>query len=77
MRSSWVAYPHAKRPLTQECPALAPPSLSGTMRTSSSPRISALKEQPTPQYAHVVMTDRVGAPIVSKVFSVRAPVGQA
>jgi hypothetical protein len=32
------------------------------MRTSSSPRISALKEQPTPQYAHVVITDREGIP---------------
>ena len=47
------------------------------MRTSSSPRISALNEQPTPQYAHVVITERVGAPIVSRVFSVNAPVGHA
>ena len=47
------------------------------MRTNLSPRISALNEQPTPQYAHVVTTDDVGAPIVSSVFSVNAPVGQA
>ena len=47
------------------------------MRTNSSPRISALNVQPTPQYAHVVITEEVGAPIVNKVFSVNAPVGHA
>ena len=46
------------------------------MRTTSLPFISALKEHPTPQYAHVVSTERVGAPIVNKFFSFSAPVGQ-
>ena len=47
------------------------------MRTTSLPFISALNEQPTPQYAQVVITERSGAPIVIKFFSFSAPVGQA
>jgi len=74
-RSLWDAYPQAKRPFTHECPSFAPPFLSGIMRTTSLPFISALNEQPTPQYAHVVSTERVGAPIVNKFFSFSAPVG--
>src|SRR5580704_13929159 len=47
------------------------------MRTTSSPRISALKEQPTPQYAQVVTTECSGWPISMTDFSVRVAVGQA
>src|SRR5260221_10853188 len=49
IRSLWLVYPQAKRPLTQEWPRFALPSLYGTMRTTSSPRISAFNEQPTTQ----------------------------
>ncbi len=48
-RSLCVAYPQANRPLTHECPSLAPPFLYGVMRTTVSPCISALNEHPTPQ----------------------------
>ena len=47
------------------------------MRTSWSPLSSALNEQPTPQYAHVVSTVRVGTPISTTVFSCSVAVGQA
>ncbi len=47
------------------------------MRTSSSPRNSALNEQPTPQYAHVVITDRDGIPSWITDFSCRVAVGHA
>src|SRR5215831_18315155 len=47
------------------------------MRTSSSPRISALKEQPTPQYAQVVTTECSGLPISITFFSLSVAVGQA
>ncbi len=47
------------------------------MRTTSSPMSSALNEQPTPQYAQVVRTDRVGIPSSTTVFSSSAVVGQA
>src|SRR6202023_4176715 len=47
------------------------------MRTTSSPRISALNEQPTPQYAQVVTTECSGWPISITDFSVRVAVGQA
>ncbi|CAB4343705.1 unannotated protein [freshwater metagenome] len=47
------------------------------MRISSSPRISALKEHPTPQYAHVVSTVRTGMPKSMTVFSCSVPVGHA
>src|SRR5580692_5326834 len=77
MRSGWVAYPNANRPLTQACPWLAWPSRLGAIRTTSSPFISALNEQPTPQYAHVVVTTRSGGPTAISDFSVKATVGQA
>ncbi len=41
--------PGEKRPFTGEWPRFALPSFHGTMRTTSSPFISALNEQPTPQ----------------------------
>src|SRR5215467_4013035 len=47
------------------------------MRTSSSPRISALNAQPTPQYAQVVTTECSGLPISTTLFSFRVAVGQA
>src|SRR5258708_18582319 len=47
------------------------------MRTTSSPRISALNEQPTPQYAQVVTTECSGWPISMTVFSVSVAVGHA
>jgi len=48
------------------------------MRTTSVPRTSALNEQPTPQYAHVVFTARSGGALSeSSDFSVSAPVGHA
>ncbi len=80
-RSSCAVYPYAKRPLTHEWPSLAPPAFDGVMRTtrvsSPSPCTSALNEQPTPQYAHVVSTERVGIPSWTIERSVRASVGQA
>src|SRR5580704_11265303 len=77
MRSECVAYPIANRPLTQECPWLAWPSLFGTMRTTSSPFISARNEQPTPQYAQVVTRLCSAWPCSIKEFSVSVAVGQA
>src|ERR1700761_4041500 len=77
MRSLWVAYPMAKRPLTHECPWLAWPFLFGTMRTNSWPFISARNEQPTPQYAQVVTMLCSGWPFSIKLFSDRVAVGQA
>src|SRR4029450_956634 len=62
IRSGCVVYPNAKRPFTQEWPWFACPFLLGTMRTTWLPLTSALKEQPTPQYAHVVSTTRSGLP---------------
>ena len=59
------------------CPSLAPPVFEGTIRTSSSPRSSALNEHPTPQYAQVVSTLRVGTPSSMTVFSCSVAVGQA
>src|SRR6059058_1610551 len=47
------------------------------MRTTWSPDSSALKEQPTPQYAHVVSTVRVGIPRSTTLRSSSAVVGQA
>ncbi len=47
------------------------------MRTTSSPRSSALNEQPTPQYAQVVSTERVGMPSWTTDFSCSVDVGQA
>src|SRR5262245_1051707 len=47
------------------------------MRTTVSPRISALKAHPTPQYAHVVTTECSGWPISMSVFSLSVAVGQA
>ena len=47
------------------------------MRTSSSPFISASNEQPTPQYAQVVLTVRVGMPSSMMLFSCSAVVGHA
>src|SRR6266496_3509897 len=47
------------------------------MRTTSEPCISALKEHPTPQYAHVVTTLCSGCPIWMIDFSVSVAVGQA
>src|SRR6516225_9070320 len=47
------------------------------MRTSSSPRISALKAQPTPQYAQVVTTECSGVPTSYIAFSFSVAVGQA
>src|SRR5262245_64466 len=76
-RSGCVAYPKAKRPFTHEWPSLAPPSFWGTMRTSSSPRSSALNEQPTPQYAQVVITERDGMPSSITDRSWRVAVGHA
>ena len=46
------------------------------MRTTSSPRSSALNEQPTPQYAQVVITLRDGTPRLMTVFSSSVAVGQ-
>src|SRR5215475_15872536 len=67
----------AKRPLTQECPWLAWPSLLGTMRTISSPFISARNEQPTPQYAQVVIALCSAWPFSIRLFSESVAVGQA
>src|SRR5690606_3534196 len=47
------------------------------MRTTSWPFISALKPQPTPQYAHVVITECSAWPIMMTVLSCRVEVGQA
>src|ERR1700709_2944158 len=47
------------------------------MRTTVSPFISALKEQPTPQYAQVVPTECSGPPISMTLFSFSVAVGQA
>src|ERR1700750_1383691 len=47
------------------------------MRTTWSPRISALKLQPTPQYAQVVTTECSGWPISTTDFSIKVAVGQA
>src|SRR6516165_9464335 len=47
------------------------------MRTTSSPRISALNAQPTPQYAQVVSADHSGLPSSMTFFSSSDPVGQA
>src|SRR5262245_58802731 len=47
------------------------------MRTTSSPRISALNEQPTPQYAQVVTTECSGWPIRIRLFSLSVAVGHA
>src|ERR1700733_11497704 len=47
------------------------------MRTTVSPRISALKLQPTPQYAQVVTTECSGWPISTTDFSISVAVGQA
>src|SRR4051794_13006557 len=47
------------------------------MRTTVSPCISALKLQPTPQYAQVVTTECSGWPSSTTVFSISDPVGQA
>src|ERR1700709_1060571 len=60
-----------------EWPSLALPSFHGTMRTTSLPFISALKAQPTPQYAQVVMTLCSGWPSQITDFSCRVAVGQA
>jgi hypothetical protein len=56
---------------------LAPPDFSGTIRTTSVPRSSARNEHPTPQYAHVVETERVGRPRSTTLRSVSVAVGQA
>ena len=45
--------------------------------SSPEPWTSALNEQPTPQYAHVVTTERVGIPSWTTDLSVSASVGQA
>ena len=47
------------------------------MRTTWSPLISALNEQPTPQYAQVVLTTRSGTPCSMTDFSMSVAVGQA
>src|SRR3981081_2167909 len=47
------------------------------MRTTSSPRISALNEQPTTHDAQVVTTECSGWPISMMDFSVSVAVGQA
>src|SRR5450755_2176602 len=49
----------------------------GTMRTSSSPCISARNEQPTPQYAQVVIALCSAWPFSIRVFSDSVAVGQA
>ena len=56
---------------------MARPFLSGTMRTTCEPFISALNEQPTPQYAQVVITLFSGCPASITVFSNSVAVGQA
>ena len=45
------------------------------MRTTSPPLDSALNEQPTPQYAHVVVVTLSGTPSWMSDFSASAPVG--
>jgi hypothetical protein len=47
------------------------------MRTTRSSCISTLNEQPTPQYAQVVVATRSGRPAWITVFSVSATVGHA
>src|SRR5512145_1134089 len=47
------------------------------MRTTWLPLISALNEQPTPQYAHVVTTARSGCPSWYTEFSMSVAVGHA
>src|SRR5262245_59683211 len=60
-------------------PLFAWPWRSGDMRMISasapSPFDSALKEQPTPQYAHVVFVAFSGWPSATIDFSISAPVG--
>src|SRR5205085_9136000 len=51
------------------------PAAFGAMRTSVSSFISAWNEQPTPQYAQVVVALRVGWPSAITLFSSSAPVG--
>src|SRR5664279_900392 len=47
------------------------------MRTTSLPFISARNEQPTPQYAQVVMTACSACPLSITVFSINVAVGHA
>src|SRR6186713_698628 len=47
------------------------------MRATAPSVTSATSEQPTPQYAQVVVTARCGRPAVNTDFSSSAPVGQA
>ena len=56
---------------------MAWPSLFGTMRTTSSPCISARNEQPTPQYAQVVIMLCSACPFLISVFSDKVAVGHA
>jgi hypothetical protein len=56
---------------------LALPSFQGVIRTTWLPFISALKPQPTPQYAQVVITECSGWPSATTLFSCSVAVGQA
>ena len=56
---------------------MAWPSLWGVMRTTCEPFTSASKEQPTPQYAQVVMTLRSGVPCSITLLSISVAVGHA
>src|SRR5215207_7264660 len=47
------------------------------MRDTAPSATSAISEQPTPQYAHVVVTTCCGRPAAISDFSINAPVGQA
>ena len=56
---------------------MACPSLLGTIRTTSLPFISTRNEQPTPQYAQVVITLWSGCPRSTIDFSTSVAVGHA
>src|SRR5260370_374342 len=75
MRSGCVPSPYPNPPLTPPWPWFACPSRLGAMRTTSPFFVSALNEQPTPQYAHVVVVTLFGAPSWMSDFSVSASVG--
>src|ERR1700742_4951037 len=65
------------RPFTHAWPSFAWPFLFGVMRTTVLPFISAFSEQPTPQYAHVVMAECSAWPSMMTVFSCSVAVGHA
>src|SRR5690606_36296437 len=74
-RSAARAYWCAKRPFTHVCPRLDGPSSAGSIATTSPSRTWTSSEQPTPQYAHVVVTVLSMVSFARKAASSSAPVG--